>query len=156
MSFSKHNFIYRIAWFSSVVKSTHRSREKHFLISKQSTLSAVKLQHARTYNRSARSKLSSIFHNQEMTLYVTIDQHDIRLHTVSTSIGSIFFSFCRWPEVFGSKTLPMKRYTWEKSGRTASNKRALEYVYIITCLSYTKPIIFISNHRHLMRGTHLK
>lgn len=108
----------------------------------------LKLQHARTYNRSARSKLSSIFQNQEMTLYVTIDQHDIRLHTVSTSIGSIFFSFCRWPAAFGSKTLPMKRYTWEKSGRTASNKRALEYVYIKTCLSYTKPIIFISNHRH--------
>jgi len=124
MSFSKHNFIYRIIWFSSVVKSAHRSRE-HFLISKQSTLTAVKLQHAHTYNRSARSKLSSIFHNQEMKLYVTIDQHDICLHTVSTSIGSIFFRFCRWPEAFGSKTLPMKRYTWEKSGRTASNKRAL-------------------------------
>ena len=41
-------------------------------------------------------------------------------HTVSTSIGSIFLRFCNWSVTFGSKTLPMKPYTWEKSGRTAN------------------------------------
>lgn len=40
-------------------------------------------------------------------------------HTVSAFIGSIFLSFCRWPLELGSKTLPMKLYTWAKSGVTA-------------------------------------
>lgn len=44
------------------------------------------------------------------------------LLTVSTSIGSISFSFCKWPLVFGSNTLPMKLYTWTKSGITAETK----------------------------------
>lgn len=57
---------------------------------------------------------------------ITIEKQNSKVqeHTVSTSIGSIFLSCCKWPVTFGSKTLPMKPYTWAKSGSTA-NKRAV-------------------------------
>jgi hypothetical protein len=45
----------------------------------------------------------------------------INNNAVSTSIGFISLSFCKWPLVLGSKTLPKKLYTCAKSGITRSD-----------------------------------
>jgi len=69
---------------------------------------------------------SNLLCSSKFGLVRLIERFFISNSTVSASIGSISFNFCKCPFVSGSNMLPRKLYTRAKSGMAASSTRLCE------------------------------